>query len=572
MDSDQRSGTPVLRPKLDRPQGNGPTLGELIKMSAAAAAMVAALGIVVAAAVPSIDLFGIYAQRDSTAAAQPAAGNASPTPRAPATSNAPPAPEPAPLADSHRSPAPTLPDDAEASPLDPTPVDPAPTTDDTQTPPVESQPMPKSTERSVERDMALLRDLKPAVALPPVADVGDATLAYLHEAERIRFDDVQLLAGLAAIDDGQTFQLERDGKKPQWTIRFTAAVTALAAAPAVDASADADAGDGSNGEGEGSDVTGGAGAGSAAVDLVLADVWCVESSVMFRWHAEAKDVPAAEQLRNAALRFSVSSQHRVMALREPVVHPAHTLDLSDRSSEITAAIANPPRAESLYLEVLGTRDMPVNAYFEHEKQVIPLAAGDATKADDKPQRPVRPKPSLRKPDEKPGGDDSPERIGILFDEFVDGERPQLWIDGKYDGADEVTVRIAARIVRGKIVDDLTTKSLELYRLPRERRQATVERDWKNAHDAMVFIDRRIGETRAGINPSASVGTLQTQYKAAERAYKKLDDELNRIKAELAWVDAAKLLIGSLDKHGQLKYRVFAKSGDLQIDLVRGGLD
>jgi hypothetical protein len=293
---------------------------------------------------------------------------------------------------------------------------------------------------------------------------------------------------------------------------------------------------------------------------------------MFRWRAEAKDIAAAEQLRNAALRFSVGSQHQVMALREPIVHPAHTLDLSDRTSEIDATFAHPPRAESLYLEVLGTRDMPVNAYFEREKQVMPLALVDSADRDDKPPRPLRPKPPVRKSTDKPAADDAPERIAILFDEFVDGETPQLWIDAQYGSAGDVKVRIAARIVRDKIVDDLTSKSLDLYRLPRERRLASVERDWKNTHDAMVFIDRRIGETRAGINPSASVGALQTQYKAAERAYKKLDDELNRIKAELAWVDAAKLLIGSLDKHGQLKYRVFAKSGDVEIDLIRGGLD
>lgn len=561
MDTNQRPGAPILRPKLDRREDDGPSLAELIKMAMVAAVAVAGVGVVVAASVPSIDLFGIYAMRDSTATSEPATRKDSPRTSSPAsspaTSQAPPAPAPAPLVDPETDEPPTLPDD----PVSPSPESFAPTDNNDPPPSVRPRPTPPP-ERTIERDIALLRDLKPAVALPPVTDIGDTTISYLHEAEQMRFDDVQLLTELAAIGDGQTFRLERDGQKNAWTIRF--------AGPANVAFSASDGAAENNDTAEDDSTQNDA---APAVDAVVADVWCVQSSLMFRWRAEAKDIPASEQLRNAAMRFSLGTHHQVMALRDAVAQRIHTLDLSDRSNDVAATIAHPPRADSLHLEVLGVRDMPVNAYYENDIRTIAVGAAAASPTSDtKRLRPARPKPPANDVASTSDAADGPERVTILFDKFVDGEQPQLWIDARRGDAGDVTIQFASRIVRGKIVDDLTARSLELYRLPREQKLASVERDWKNAHDATVFLDRRIGETKAGINPTVSVRTLQSRLVSAQREYKKLDDELKRIKGELAWVDAANRLVQAIDDRGQLQYRLFAKSGDLEIDLVRGGLD
>lgn len=288
---------------------------------------------------------------------------------------------------------------------------------------------------------------------------------------------------------------------------------------------------------------------------------------MFRWLPEAKDSPLAEQLRNTAVRFSLGTHHQSIALREAIAQPVYTLDLADRSKEIACTIENPPQAEFLYLEVIDVQDMPVNAYYLNEEKVTAIPLAKAVPPTDDKKKPA-PKP---KPGSAPVKDRTP-RVTVLFDKFVDGEQPQIWVEPRLENGQELKIRVAPRIVRGNIVDDLTARSLELYRVPRDQRLASVERDWKNAHDAAVALDRRIGETRAGINPSASIKTLQSKLVAARREHKKLDDELNRIKAELAWVEAANLLIKSIDDNGQIKYRVFAKSGDLEIDLIRAGVE
>jgi hypothetical protein len=215
------------------------------------------------------------------------------------------------------------------------------------------------------------------------------------------------------------------------------------------------------------------------------------------------------------------------------------------------------------------QDMPVNAYYLNEEKTTAIPAAKAAPPAEEKKKPVAtPKP---KPGSAPAKDPTP-RVTVLFDKLVDGEQPQIWVEPRLENGQELKIRVAPRIVRGNIVDDLTSKSLELYRVPRDQRLASVERDWKNAHDATVALDRRIGETSAGINPSASIRALQSKLEAARREHKKLDDELNRIKAELAWVDAANLLIKSIDNNGQIKYRVFAKSGDLEIDLIRAGVE
>jgi hypothetical protein len=272
------------------------------------------------------------------------------------------------------------------------------------------------------------------------------------------------------------------------------------------------------------------------------------------------------------VQFTIAAHRQTLALREPISQPAHLLDLSDRTNDIAATLPHPPRSESLHLEISGIRDMSVNASYQRERNVVPIALAAPAGADKQPQRPPRRTPPAREPAAEPDADEAPERITILFDTLADGQQPQLWIEPRHDGGGDVSIRVAARIVRGKIVDDMTAKSLDLYLLPRQQALASVERDWKNMHDLTVFLDRRIGETRAGINPRESIRSLEVKLRAAQREYQKLDDHLQKLKAELAWAEAAQLLIQTIDKHSRLKYRVFAKSGDLEIDLVHGGLD
>jgi hypothetical protein len=308
----------------------------------------------------------------------------------------------------------------------------------------------------------------------------------------------------------------------------------------------------------------------AAEGIPIAEVWCFQSSLMFKWRPEAKDQPAAEQLRNAVLRFTLASRHQLMVLREAMAEPIYTLDLSDRQQEITVALAHPPKAESLQLEVIGARQLPVNAYFQNEQAIVAIPAApmeseleveSGNKNDKKPAGAMPPTPA-----------GVPARVTVMFDDLAEGEQPQLWIEPRVSADHQVTIRFAPRIVRGKIVNELTKKSLELYRVPRDEQIARVERDWKNANDTKVGLDRRIAETRQNINATVPIKTLQSRLAAADREYRQLDEKLKRIKAELAWVEAAEKMIASLHAHGQLKYRVFAKSGDLQVDLVRAGLE
>lgn len=535
MENDRRPGTPVLRRKLDRPTDDGPPLGRLLTLAAAGAFAVGAVGVLIAAAVPGVDLFGIYARRDKVAEGEPrsTAPSARPAPGAPAPAplRESPAPAPAPAPDHN-----ALVDDNPPAPVEEPSVGPDDSPEEGSAAHAHPQPHPEpaSSDRSIERDMAYLGDLEPAVPLPAVADLGETTLSYLQDAVKLQFDEVALVGDLAVLADGEKLVLKREGSKPRWNVAL-------------------------------------AGGADGSAETPLADVWCLQSSVMFQWRPEAKDVPAAEQLRNAALRFSLGSRHQTMALRQAVAKPIYTLDLADRADEAVLAIEHPPRSDALHLEVIGAKQMPVNAFYENQQAVVAIPTVEAARED--ATNPAK-KPVAGKPDSQDAAaaSQAAPRVTILFDTFTDGEQPQLWVEPRYAPSGDVTVRFAPRIVRGKVVNDLTRKSLDLYRVPRDQQIVRTERDWKNAHDAIVGLDRRIAESRQGINPTVPIKTLQSRLLAAQREYDRLDKELKRIKSELAWVEAAGNMIQSLDKHGQLKFRVYAKSGDLEIDLVRAGLD
>lgn len=536
MEDDRRSGTTVLRSKLDRPTHDGPSLGRLLTLAAAGAVAVGAIGVAIAAALPGVDLFGVYAAREQHAAGNPRPA-ATPAPGAPLS--APPAPQPAPAPDPSAPPVdapfPAAPSPAAEDPsAEPVDAPPENSENSENVAPPQPRPEPATSDRSIERDMTYLGDLAPAVSLPAVDDAGEATLSYLQDAAKMQFDEVALVGDLAMLAEGDRFTLKRDGSKPRWTIAL-------------------------------------AGPANGAAETPLADVWCFQSSVMFQWRAEAKDVPTAAQLRNAALRFTVGTRRQHMALRKALAKPIYTLDLADRANEVMLAIEHPPRPDSLHLEVIGAQQMPVNAFYENQQAVVAIPPADEPPSD-------TPKPARKPAPPKPGSQDAASagaaapRVTILFDTFTDGEQPQLWVEPRYAPSGDVTVRFAPRIVRGKVVNDLTRKALDLYRVPRDQQIVRTERDWKNAHDAVVGLDRRIAESRQGINPTVPIKTLQSRLLAAQREYERLDKELKRIKSELAWVEAAGNTIQSLDKHGQLKFRVFAKSGDVEIDLVRAGLD
>lgn len=593
-------------------------MGKLIGIAAGVGAAVAGIGVVVAAAVPSLDLFGLYAAREKTAVVAPAPAKKPETPVAKPV--APPAPAPVPAVDPNAR----IPDEwttdeapraAELVPSADPGDEPASPSSAAEPKPSAPQhrpaPRPSNEERSLERDISFLRELKPAAQLPALTDTGDTTLSYLNDAEQLRFNDVAILAGVAALGDGGQFKFQRNGSKPSWTVLLKAgtpgpvqegsnednapaenapaneapavetpdAEAPAVETPAVETPAEETPKDEATPDPKSEFDTPPAEklanktlsriAHKLPAETPVAEIWCVQSSLMFRWLPAAKDNPLAEQLRNTAIRFSLGTHHQLIVLREAIPQPIYTLDLVDRSKEIACTIAHPPRAELLYLEVIDIQDMPVNAYYLNENKVTEIPTAKAVPPTDDKKKPVaapKPKPGSAHPK------DSTPRVTVLFDKFVDGEQPQIWVEPRLENGQELKIRVAPRIVRGNIIDDLTARSLELYRVPRDQRLASVERDWKNAHDAAVALDRRIGETRAGINPSASIRTLQSKLEAARREHKKLDDELNRIKAELAWVEAANLLIKSIDHNGQIKYRVFAKSGDLEIDLIRAGVE
>jgi hypothetical protein len=530
MNNDRRSGSPVLRRKLDRETSGGPPLGRMIVLGAVGAIALGVVAVVVAASVPSVDLFGIYASRQNAAAP-----GSTPEKKTPSTS-APPAPEPLPISRASEdplspSPQPQIddeqlgerdPNNGETAVADPDPsvaqVTPA-TSGAEHSPPATVQ-----SDRSIDRDMIYLKDLHPAVDLPPLNDVGETTLSYLQDAAKLAYSDVALMADVAVLGERQKFSFERDGTKTTWTVSL------------IDP-----------------ELKGG--------KVAIASLWCFQSSVMFQWLPDAADVPTAEQLRNTAVRFTVGTRNQYMALRKALPQPVHTLDLADRTNEIVAAIAHPPKSDAMYIEVIGARQMPVNAHYENETAIVPVPLIEKVE------------PAPKKGASQPSSTDpAPSRVTILFDKLNDGEQPQLWIDARQKAPGDVAISIAARIIRGKIVNDLTKKSLELYRVPRDEQVARVERDWKNAHDRIVGIDKKIGDIRQGVNVGVSIQSLQTRQLQAQREYERLDKEIKRIKAELAWVEAADTMMQSLDGHAQIKYRVFAKSGDFELDLVRAGLD
>lgn len=540
MDNDRRTGSPVLKRKLDRPTSGGPPIGRMITLGAVGSIALGLVGVVVAASLPSVDLFGIYAKRQNATAA------ATTPEKTNVPSKAPPAPAPLPITraegdDNEERPVRPRPhanpDESEDDDLDNSPDDDPNNIDEGKTPgPNGSDATTPATvdgDRSIDRDMIYLKDLHSAVELPALNDVGETTLSYLQDAAKLAYSDVALMSDVAVLGARQKFKFDRDGTSTSWTISL------------IDP-----------------ELSGG--------KVEIAKIWCIQSSVMFHWLPDAVDAPIAEQLRNTAVRFTIGSSIKYMALRKPLPQPVHTIDLSDRTNEIAAKIENPPKPDSIYIEVIGAKQLPINAHYENELAIVPVKIVE--KPDPATKKGPKSAPKAQANTTPKDAEAAPSRVTILFDNLNDGEQPQLWIDASQSAPGELEIEIAAKIIRGKIINDLTKKSLELYRVPRDEQVARVERDWKNAHDRIVTIDRKIGDIRQGAGDGTPIKTLQARQLQAQREYDRYDKDIKRIKAELAWVDAANTMIQSLDGHGQVKYRVFAKSGDFELGLVRGGLD
>jgi hypothetical protein len=345
--------------------------------------------------------------------------------------------------------------------------------------------------------------------------------------------------------------MERQGKKRRWTIRYVKPGEDAKQAPA------------------------------------LADLWCKDNDLLFQWTAEAAKTPAAEQLRNGVVKFSVADKHHLLPLRKAVIQPIYSLDLSKRTTYVTYKLTNPPKAVALNIEIRGAERMPVAAGYQSEKRISLIPQGPLlstlvapTKGGKSPRPPIRKPPGKTPavPQEPPLADEDPSRIVILFDKFSTGQHPQLWIDPRQDGAGAIEVAVSALLVGEKERTDLTAKAVEDFRTPRNDKLKELERDYGSLRDRGTFLDKRIGEIKANakltgaalVKARSEVKKMQQELTIVQRDTKKLEDQIKVIKDELQSVTFADNLIRFINRQAQFQYRVYAKSGDAEVDLVRGG--
>lgn len=276
----------------------------------------------------------------------------------------------------------------------------------------------------------------------------------------------------------------------------------------------------------------------AAEPTPVGDFMIHEQSLRFQWRPRADE--AADQLRNCLLHVSVGSERHTLALRAAAAGPPLTLDLSKRLDRHVLEIPAAPKQRSLYLELLGWDNFPKETTLKDGLSVVQLG-----------------------------------RQGITLS--VDSQRgAEIQVSLDRYGSNGVAVRVSPTFkLAGNRVELTTTRlsnlRMQVDELPTSRRQlAALESRLADLRAQQSQLGpvrpRNPAETAAWLARSAEVqGDLGRTATAIHSLNRRIAD-LEQIQQQLPDLEK---LVDELHKAATLHYRVFAKTGSDELELVKG---
>jgi hypothetical protein len=274
--------------------------------------------------------------------------------------------------------------------------------------------------------------------------------------------------------------------------------------------------------------------------LRLADFLIQDESLRFQWHGEAG--AAADQLRNCLVRLSMEPEHRTLALRGPTSVAALKLDLSSRTTRREMEIAAMPREEALLLEVTGLDKFPGEPSFEDGQRIAQLGRKDLTVT----------------LDPRFGAE-----LQIAFDRYSRGVALKVSPTFKVKGQQTELTRERVSNLR-KQVGELPATRRDLSDLQAQASNLRAELDRLRSQRPNDLAQAAALRVRVA-NVSGMLGRTNKSLRSRAGRVQQLE-QFDEGLPEL------EKLAGALDGSATLRYRVFAKTGEGELDLVRTDSD
>ncbi|MEX0643257.1 MAG: hypothetical protein WD468_11180 [Pirellulales bacterium] len=373
-------------------------------------------------------------------------------------------------------------------------------------------PLPKSNGDTDVEPTDPFAGFETAAELKPVADTSATPVAKFDVAQQVKLDELTLSDAAATLAAGQKLRLDPvAGQQARWQAVL-----------------------------------------SGDPEVTVAQFWVDGPVLRGQWMSEAAQSPAAQQLRNCTLAIRIGEAKRTLALRKSLKIDPLTLDMSKQiniqkiATEHEALAALPP-VERLFVEVQRV-EFPVPAQMKRERRQAPFKAS------------------------------KDESLAIVFDlEDATEEKPEIRIKaGQVKDAWELRAEsavdgkeFARDSVRAKEFD-MTFAALKTRKRQTEVRLKNVEKDWKAISAEKDMLEDGIKKLSSRRTPQDIVRLNQARARLAvvEKAYNSKDAELEHIKTSLASIAVEEELSAKLHKAAKIYFRVFVRSGDVEIDLVR----
>jgi hypothetical protein len=352
--------------------------------------------------------------------------------------------------------------------------------------------------------------LPQAVSLPKAGDSKPLMLADFDGTDGLKIESVELLTKLAdSSAQNLAAQAEPSGKGGQWLIGV---------------------------------------AKEGKVSTPLARLKCDETGIQFQWEKQATGSAGAvaAQLHNTLLRLSVAGQQKLIALRKPAPLGTLVLEMTHKETSHRILDAPLPKADTIWLEVVGLERFPVRAKFKSDKSKAPF----------------------RK--------DAMSHVVLAFDKLNNGaDSPELQlrlVQTTTGGLDLKIIRVLNTARRGAF--DLTRGKVEEVRTTAEGRLRPIELEIPDVTREIQSAQRQFESVKAqpavGIYNIAykqqRLNALRAQIKTLTARLTQLNKERAELNGVLKGVPPVESLVSQLDS-AKLEVRVFCQSGDLTILLA-----
>ena len=270
----------------------------------------------------------------------------------------------------------------------------------------------------------------------------------------------------------------------------------------------------------------------------LAELKHVGGELVFTWRSPIDDADARKELANCVLRMTCGSTAKTTVLRVPLELPQVRVDLARDITTIALPVLDPPKEDSLRLEIVELKGFPTGAAMREGKQLLKLK----------------------------------ERGTIEFAHMQGAEMQlefrrhpteglQLVIRPEFrENAAEKTIMTLPRLVELK-------KDLEKLIPQSEAKLVALGKEARALSDQLQDLGGRPAGGPAFVAWQSKRTRLESALSSARSQASRLSRRLPEMKARLAAVPQVQQFLTSIHTQGSLVVRVVAECGDARLAVI-----